>query len=532
MLLVWERRFCIFVHISVVAYIVYSVYEASNKYDGLLNVYDFESGWSFIPREKDMSNYEWHYFYNFFWSICPWYISYIAVDWIVYKHMSISNRRYSCLLFSLVLLSYILGWRSLALLFSHSIFMFIVSFLQSKVAIWIVSVALISTLNFEPFISWMRALNLDDPEGKSYYIVMFTLALVHLRYTSFCLERVEHLSEVKKDDSVSDPHEDIKETDKLYMEREKEKDKLEKDVDTMKFSLIDAFVYIFYFPLFFTGPVMTYNEFLKQMNESSQKSIEEEKATSIAFHGMRMIFWAFFNEFILHFLYFNALQHNLSVIQDMDLWTLAGIGYCQGQFFMNKYTVMFGLPSVVARISGIEPPSGPKCVAHIYTYSDMWKYFDRGMYSFLKRYIYIPLGGSQGNFLQKLMYSSACFIFVYIWHGIEFYIFLWTLFNFIGISLEVLGKWIEGQKYCQKFKNSKPSWYLRFQGLVIVPLFIMSAFTAFCFFGGSVIGYIFYEKFILQGSMKSWSVVIFTLYCCIQSSMEIHRWQRLKEKTA
>ena len=38
---------------------------------------------------QDMSNYEWHYFYNFFWSICPWYIAYIAVDWIVYKHMSI-----------------------------------------------------------------------------------------------------------------------------------------------------------------------------------------------------------------------------------------------------------------------------------------------------------------------------------------------------------------------------------------------------------------------------------------------------------
>jgi hypothetical protein len=29
---------------------------------------------------------------------------------------------------------------------------------------------------------------------------------------------------------------------------------------------------------------------------------------------------------------------------------------------------------VVARISGIEPPLGPKCVTHLYTYSDMWKW--------------------------------------------------------------------------------------------------------------------------------------------------------------
>ena len=109
------------------------------------------------------------------------------------------------------------------------------------------------------------------------------------------------------------------------------------------------------------------------MNESSLEPLQKDQIISIAFQAVRMVFWALFNEFILHFLYFNALQHNLSVIQDMDLWTMSGIGYCQGQFFMTKYTVMFGIPSVVARICGINPPVGPVCIAHIYTYSDMWK---------------------------------------------------------------------------------------------------------------------------------------------------------------
>lgn len=84
-----------------------------------------------------------------------WYTMYLWVMYLYFNFFLQSYRRYSCLLFSLMLLTYIMGWRSLMLLFSHSIFMFIVSFLQSKVAIWIVSVALISTLNFEPFISWM-----------------------------------------------------------------------------------------------------------------------------------------------------------------------------------------------------------------------------------------------------------------------------------------------------------------------------------------------------------------------------------------
>ncbi|XP_052058202.1 protein-cysteine N-palmitoyltransferase HHAT-like [Mytilus californianus] len=519
----WETYFYNTVHVSVVAYILYCVYRASTKcmYAGLLNVYDFETGWSFILRQKDMSNYEWHFFYNLFWIIIPWYIAYISLDAVAAHHLSVIHRRQTCLIYSLIVLTYLLGWKSLLLLCLHSVVMYLISLFQSKVLVWILSIALISTLNFEPFISWMRLLNPEDSDGKSYYMLMFTLALTHLRYTSFCLEHVECMT------CTSSPQQDI-DTDKLYMEIKKEiKDT---QTDEMKFSLVDAFVYIFYFPLFFCGPIITYEGFSKQMNESAQKPLQENQMISIAFLALRMIFWAVFNEFILHFFYFNALQHNLSVIEDMDLWTLSGIGYCQGQFFMIKYTVMFGIPSVVARTCGIEPPAGPKCIGHIYTYSDMWKYFDRGMYSFIKRYIYLPLGGSQGNIIQKLLCSLGCFIFVYIWHGIEYFIFLWTLFNFIGISLEVLGYWIDKQTPVCKFKNSMPGIYRRIQGLAVVPLFVMSTFTAFCFFGGSVIGYMYYQKFIVKGWLKSWSIVIVVVYCCVQSSMEIHERQKMKKK--
>lgn len=40
----------------------------------------------------------------------------------------------------------------------------------------------------------------------------------------------------------------------------------EKGDEKMKFSLLDGFVYIFYFPLFLTGPIITYDEFSKQVS--------------------------------------------------------------------------------------------------------------------------------------------------------------------------------------------------------------------------------------------------------------------------
>lgn len=109
------------------------------------------------------------------------------------------------------------------------------------------------------------------------------------------------------------------------------------------------------------------------MNESEKKTLKASELKSIAFRATRVIFWTFFIEFILHFLYVNAFQNNVSTLENIDQWTLWGIGYCQSHFFMIKYWVLFGLPSVVARICGIVPPEGPNYVGHIYKYSDMWK---------------------------------------------------------------------------------------------------------------------------------------------------------------
>jgi hypothetical protein len=88
---------------------------------------------------------------------------------------------------------------------------------------------------------------------------------------------------------------------------------------------------------------------------------------------VRVVTWGAVNEFLLHFLYFNAIQQNNALMNRLDLWTLAGIGYWNGQFFMNKYTVLYGVPSSVARLENLDPPAGPQCVAYIYTYSEMWK---------------------------------------------------------------------------------------------------------------------------------------------------------------
>ena len=55
-----------------------------------------------------------------------------------------------------------------------------------------------------------------------------------------------------------------------------------------------------------------------------------------------------------------------------------------GQFFHLKYVVMYGISSHVARTDGVEAPGHPACIGRVHLYSDMWRYFDSGLYEFMR----------------------------------------------------------------------------------------------------------------------------------------------------
>jgi len=69
----------------------------------------------------------------------------------------------------------------------------------------------------------------------------------------------------------------------------------------------------------------------------------------------------------------------------MDLWTLSGTGYSMGQFFHLKYVIFYGYPRAFVNADGIEARDHPKCISRIHLYSDMWRYFDTGLYKFMVR---------------------------------------------------------------------------------------------------------------------------------------------------
>jgi hypothetical protein len=107
---------------------------------------------------------------------------------------------------------------------------------------------------------------------------------------------------------------------------------------------------------------------------------------NLIFGLIRYTFWLFINELWLHLIYSSAISFQPEFVSYVDAPTLYGLGYCLGQFFMVKYTVVYGIPGTWANAEGVPAPHPPKCIGRIHLYSDMWRTFDQGLYNFLSRY--------------------------------------------------------------------------------------------------------------------------------------------------
>ncbi|XP_078657383.1 protein-cysteine N-palmitoyltransferase HHAT-like [Branchiostoma floridae x Branchiostoma belcheri] len=303
-------------------------------------------------------------------------------------------------LYGVVSLVVCLGWKPAAILLLQAIMTFALSRLRRPALVWGVKVIVMATIFMEPGSTWHY--NLVTSYSK-YTIYMVALTLSCLREISFAMEYC-----------------------------------WEKEPNPAGYSLLDLLSYNFYWPLLTSGPVINYSSFRQQ--RLSQVDSGMQNLPMVLWGLARLLFWFLLLDFSLHFFYIHAVCARMDILQQASVFSLYGLIYAQVQFFHVKYVVFYGLGSTLARLDGISSPPQPKCVATIYQFSDMWRSFDPGLYKWLVRYIYWPLGGSRSGLLRQIAASVATFVFVYYWHGASHNLFVWAALQFLGVLLETLAR--------------------------------------------------------------------------------------------
>uniref|UniRef100_A0A914YKJ4 Uncharacterized protein n=1 Tax=Panagrolaimus superbus TaxID=310955 RepID=A0A914YKJ4_9BILA len=209
---------------------------------------------------------------------------------------------------------------------------------------------------------------------------------------------------------------------------------------SLDFDLFLQFFEYFLYPPYSITLIVLFEDFQNQIRSMRQRSLVGN------IWAIRLIIWYFFIEVFLHFIHANAVvSAPFTLIGGLTNYEVASIAYMSGQFFYLKYVIIFGMPSLFSLVDGMTPPGPPICISRVSKYSQMWRYFDRGLYEFLKNQVYIPLMGNTIGIeatLRRLFGMIAVFGFVLTWHGTKSNYLMWVLLSAFELVMERIGKTI------------------------------------------------------------------------------------------
>ena len=378
-------------------------YDISNKYHYELHEAFFDSETSlFSGRQKDISDGEWTFWRQFFFFYAVTCVINSLVCNAVSKFSEIA-RKIALITVSFIALSMLITATGLIILLVHAFLVYIIAKTNSKAAIWAYLLAATYAVNFYPYQEYIVSFLGDNETTRS--LVIVSVMMCNLRHLSFALEleRMQRPSDASKSRS------------KQFAP-----------------NIIDFLSFVFYFPLFLNGPLLTFDKFHEQM----KKRIVRPSFMTLIIEVVSCVVYFGLIEVSFHFFYSTSISQHTHILAELGCWDTLGIIWSLLQFFYVKYVVFYRFAGVFAQVDGLEPPGQPGCISNLYTFVDMWRYFDKGLYTFLQRYIYIPLGGSRFGLFRQILASFCSFAFVGFWHGgTEKYI-AWALTNWAGIAAE------------------------------------------------------------------------------------------------
>lgn len=481
----WEVFLYFFVYIS---YLVYGLNELLAVRDKVLELakFQFSEGWPIINRPRDDSNDELENFSNFIMKSWRWYVLHLCASLsirffllrrpgLVYAGVSVlflltTFQKSTVIIYALLVITY-----------------FYVSKLNSKIAVWVLSGIWIFLIHF-----MKNSQLLYDALGyEEYFILVVSLSWTMLRGCSFIFHKINDRSKKLKDLQYVDVY-----TAEHYLG------------------------YTLYFPTLIYGPFLTFKRYIV-IESNINENINHSAAIWLLIKGLlRLVFWWFVLNLSLHFIYILYMERDIDAVKLIDnVYSQYAVGYFMGQYFFVYYVLTYGLGITIAKFDGLNPPQRPRCIGRVNFYSDMWRYFDEGLYEFLFLHIYAELCTKNSKTISKLMSIGATFAFIFVWHGCYMNVFIWTFLNYVCFVAEKIFKWFTS---CQLYYNlvTVPFGYgisQRLRALLATQIFIPAAFSNVFFISGTDAG-----QWLMRGAYCSgycnYLTLTFCCYCFFQCS--------------
>ncbi|MBT0881575.1 MBOAT family O-acyltransferase, partial [Campylobacter sp. 2018MI27] len=186
---------------------------------------------------------------------------------------------------------------------------------------------------------------------------------------------------------------------------------------------LTLFTYLSFFATFVSGPIFRYVDFIKQFNTLKRFKHKDLILANLLFALVKVFlilpivdkyFYAFLNDL-----------NNLSFLGLLNCFYLYSI-----KLYLD-FSAYINLVSAFALMIGFKLPKNFNNPFKARNIQDFWKRWHISLSSFIRDYIYIPLGGNRVN--RTSLNIIIAFVISGIWHGNSYNFALWGLAHALGL---------------------------------------------------------------------------------------------------
>nr|KAF6316074.1 hedgehog acyltransferase [Pipistrellus kuhlii] len=344
----WELSLYLLASLGFHFYSFYEVYKTSREHEEQLDQ-EFDLAIGTLPGgfKKDQTDFEWSFWMEWGKQRLVWLLlGHLAVSQMA-NRIARKHRPWFLTAYGMWACWCVLGAPGTAMVFLHTVISFCVAQFRSLFLTWLCSLLLLSTLRLQDVEEIKRGWYKTENE---YYLLQFTLTVRCLYYTSFSLEFCWQ----------------------------------QLPGGRTFYSLPWMMAYVFYYPVFHNGPILSFPEFVGQMRQPEKRPLRLSLPVLARGLGRLFVCWCL-AELMVHLMYMHAIYGSAPLLKAVSCWTLGGLALAQVLFFYVKYLVLFGIPALLMRLDGLTPPPLPRCVSTMFSFTGMWRYFDVGLHDFLIR---------------------------------------------------------------------------------------------------------------------------------------------------
>ncbi|KAJ5037514.1 uncharacterized protein L3040_007688 [Drepanopeziza brunnea f. sp. 'multigermtubi'] len=218
-----------------------------------------------------------------------------------------------------------------------------------------------------------------------------------------------------------------------------ERDRISIPASERDFSFRNYIAYAIYAPLYLTGPIITFNDFVSQL-KYPPASIELPRTIK---YGIRFLLCLLAMELLLHFDYCVAISKGDPVWSDYTPAQLSLLSYFNLHVLWLKLLLPWRFFRLWSLVDGIDPPENMlRCLSDNPSTVAFWRGWHRSYNRWLVRYIYLPMGGVSGRTWKTTIMSivnyAFVFTFVALWHDISLNLLVWGWLVVLFMMPEVI----------------------------------------------------------------------------------------------